>query len=85
MECRWHPDIDALSFQPAQHAGRSFVHRRAFATLLNSSPSVEDCQEYFLARSAVFEAAAAAKIECDRLEATAHFHLNSRDIRRALL
>jgi len=31
-----------------------------------------------------FQVAAAAKIARDRLEPTANFHLNSRDIRRAL-
>jgi hypothetical protein len=84
MQCHWHPDIDALSFQPEQHGGRSFVHRRAFQTLLNFPPSVEDCQNYFLARLATFQSAAAAKIARDRVEFTANFHLNSRDIKRSL-
>jgi hypothetical protein len=86
MQCRWHPDIDALSFRPPQHTGLCFIHRRAFRTLLGvpSSPSIEDCQNYFMAGVAAFQVAAAAKIARDRLEPTVNFHLNSRDIKRAL-
>ena len=84
MQCRWHPDIDALSFQPAQHSGRCFIHRRAFQTLLGAAPSVEDCQKYFIAHAVAFQVAAEAKIAHDRLEPAANFHLNSRDITRAL-
>jgi hypothetical protein len=85
MECQWHPDIDALSFQPERHGGRSFVHRRAFQTLLSFPPSVEDCQNYFLARRAAFQAAAAAKVTRDGIDLRANFHLNSRDLERALV
>ena len=84
MQCRWHPDIDALSFQPERHSGRCFIHRRALQTLLGVLPSVEDCQNYFMARVAAFQVAAAAKVARDRLAPTANFHLNSRDIKRAL-
>ena len=84
MECRWHTDIDALSFRPPEHEGRGFVHRRAFQTLLSFPPSIEACQDYFMAHVAAFQAAAAAKIARERLETAANFHLNSRDIRRAL-
>ena len=84
MQCRWHPDIAALSFQPEQHSGRCFIHRRAFKTLLGVLPSAEDCQNYFMARVAAFQVAAAAKIGRDLLDPVANFHLNSRDIKRAL-
>lgn len=85
MQCRWHPDIDALSFLPEQHTGRCFVHRRAFQTLLDFPPSAEDCQDFFMTRQPAFQAAAAAKIARDRLEPPANFHLNSRDIKRSLV
>jgi hypothetical protein len=84
MQCRWHPDIDALSFQPEQHLGRCFIHRRAFQTLLGAPSSIEDCQNYFIAHVVAFQVAAAAKVARDRLEPAANFHLNSRDIKRAL-
>jgi hypothetical protein len=85
MECRWHPDIDALSFRPREHEGRGFVHRRALQTLLGGVPvSAEACENYFLGRLAAFQSAAVAKIARDRLGPTANFHLNSRDIKRAL-
>lgn len=84
MQCRWHPDIGALSFQPDQHTGRCFIHRRAFQTLLGFPPSVEDCQNYLMSRVVAFQTAAAAKIARDRLDPVANFHLNSRDIKRVL-
>jgi hypothetical protein len=84
MECRWHPDIDALSFQPERHSGRCFIHRRAFGTLLSFPPSVEDCRNYFIARVVAFQVAAAGKVARERLEPAANFHLNSRDVKRAL-
>ena len=79
MQCRWHPDIDALSFWPECHPGRCFIHRRAFQTLMGVPPSspVEDCQNYFMIRVAAFQVAAAAKIARDLLDPLANFHLNS--------
>ncbi|MFL6603362.1 MAG: hypothetical protein ACJ8R9_18810 [Steroidobacteraceae bacterium] len=84
MQCRWHPDIQALSFELGQHAGRCFVHRRAFQTLLGFAPSSEDCENYFVAQYLAFHSAAAAKIVACKLESPANFHLNSRDIKRSL-
>ena len=36
---RWRDDIDALEFQPTAHRGLCVVHRRAFRTLLRTTPS----------------------------------------------
>jgi hypothetical protein len=76
----WRADVDSLAFQPPNHAGRCFIHRRAFVTLCGAN-TVEDCERYFLAnRAAIFHAAAA---KCSNLDQQANFHLNSRDIGRA--
>ena len=43
----WRDDIDALAFQPAEHDGLCMVHRRAFRTLLRTTPSPRQCVEFF--------------------------------------
>jgi Protein of unknown function (DUF1488) len=85
MASTWRADVDSLSFQPTGHAGQCFVHRRAFATILGFDPTPDDCASCFQQRRAAFEAAAAAKISRAALAADAHFHLNSRDILRAVI
>src|SRR4030088_2797437 len=43
----WRDDIDALAFQPADHAGLCMVHRRAFRTLLRTVPSPQGCVDFY--------------------------------------
>ena len=80
----WRDDIDALAFQPAQHAGLCMVHRRAFRTLLRATPSPRECIEFFDAHQAAFQAAAHAKLQRVSVSETANFHLTSRDLTRQL-
>jgi hypothetical protein len=80
----WRDDIDALAFQPAQHAGLCMVHRRAFRTLLRATPSPQQCVEFFNAHQEAFQAAARAKLQRVNVPETANFHLTSRDITRQL-
>lgn len=81
----WRHDVDSLCFQPAGHGGQCFIHRRAFATILGFEPTPEDCAACFQQRLAAFEAAAAAKIRRAAVAADASFHLNSRDVLRAIV
>jgi hypothetical protein len=85
MAATWRPDVESLCFQPAGHDGPCFIHRRAFATILGFEPTPEDCTACFQQRLATFEAAAAAKIRRAALAGDASFHLNSRDVLRALV
>lgn len=80
----WRHEIDALAFQPSDHAGFCMVHRRAFRTLLRATPSSHDCLEFFHAHPETFQAAARAKLLRTSLAATANFHLTSRDIARQM-
>jgi hypothetical protein len=80
----WRDDLNSLGFQPPGHSGSCVVHRRAFATVLGFQPSPAECLAWFDEHRAAFEWAAATKISRAALAAAAHFHLNSRDIRRAL-
>ena len=80
----WRDDIDALAFQPREHAGLCMVHRRAFRTLLRAMPSPQDCVEFFNTHREAFQAAAFAKLLRVNLLTTANFHLTSRDIVRQL-
>ena len=83
MSARWRADIDSLSFQPEGHSGSCVVHRRALKTLMMREPSPEEALAYFVAHRPAFVAAAAAKIRRALLAGGAHFHLTSRDVRRA--
>jgi hypothetical protein len=80
----WRDDIDALAFQPVEHSGLCMVHRRAFRTLLRTTPSPRDCIGFFNAHREAFQAAARAKLQRADLSPTANFHLTSRDIIRQL-
>jgi hypothetical protein len=80
----WRVDVDALAFLPEGHGGLCMVHRRAFRTLLKREPKPADCESFFGAHRAAFEAAAQAKILRAPVGAGANFHLNSRDLRREL-
>lgn len=78
----WRADVDSLAFQPPNHDGRCFIHRRAFVTLCGAN-TVEDCESYYLSNRAAIFNAAAAKLQCSHPDQQANFHLNSRDIARA--
>jgi hypothetical protein len=80
----WRSDIDALAFQPDEHAGLCMVHRRAFCTLLRTTASPSECVEFFNAHHEAFQAAARAKLLRANLAANANFHLTSRDVTRQL-
>ena len=60
------------------------VHRLAFRKFCGPAPDAADCLSFFDANRAVFQAAAAAKIEMRGLKADTSLHLNSRDIDRQL-
>lgn len=60
------------------------VHRRAFRTLLGFNPTPEDCESFFGAHRAAFEAAARAKILEKNIVSGLNFHLTSRDVARQL-
>ena len=80
----WRDDIDALAFQPADHAGLCMVHRRAFRTLLRATPSPQQCVAFFKANQAAFQAAARAKVLRAGVADAENFHLTSRDVSRQL-
>jgi hypothetical protein len=80
----WRHDIDALAFQPRQHAGLCMVHRRAFRTLLRATPSPQQCVEFFRAHQEAFQEAARAKLQRVSVSEAANFHLTSRDVSRQL-
>ena len=80
----WRADLTALQFVPTSHRGFCVVHRLAFRTLLGFDPTEADCLAYFDNRPDAFQQAAHAKIARRALAPANAFHLNSRDIRRAL-
>jgi len=81
---RWRDDIDALEFQPAAHRGLCMVHRRAFRTLLRTTPSPQQCVDFYLGHEGAFQAAARTKLLHAAVAETANFHLTSRDVTRQL-
>lgn len=80
----WREDIESLAFHPDRHFGRCLVHRLAFRTLIGEDTCATDCQRYFAMHEAAFRQAAAIKIAAKGLASADNFHLNSRDILRAL-
>ena len=80
----WRADLDALEFLPGGHGAPCMVHRLAFRKFCGPAPDAADCLSFFDANRAVFQAAAAAKIEMRGLKADTSLHLNSRDIDRQL-
>lgn len=80
----WRSHIDALAFQPEGRQEYCVVHRRAFRTLLGFSPTPQECESFFCANRAAFEAAASAKIGDGKVVRGLNFHLTSRDVARQL-
>jgi len=89
----WRADIDALVFDHGPEGGRCFVHRLAFRSLIGrqsgsqpeSRPEPAACMDWFCTHHAAFAAAAETKLARSGANgAGGAFHLNSRDIRRAL-
>jgi hypothetical protein len=80
----WRDEIDALAFQPADHAGLCMVHRRAFRTLLRSVASPQECVDFYHTHRDAFQAAARAKVVRAEMPDTANFHLTSRDVTRQM-
>ena len=60
------------------------VHRRAFRALLRTTPSPQQCIEFFNAHREAFQAAACAKRQRVNVAGTTNFHLTSRDVIRQL-
>jgi len=80
----WRDEIDALAFGLADHQGVCMVHRRAFRTLLRTTPSPQQCVDFFNTHQDAFQAAARAKVLRASVANTANFHLTSRDVTRQL-
>jgi hypothetical protein len=80
----WRHDIDALVFEPDDHLGLCMVHRRAFRTLLRSSPEPGDCEVFFRTHEGAFQTAASAKILRAEVARGVNFHLTSRDVAREI-
>jgi hypothetical protein len=80
----WRDEIDALVFGLADHQGVCMVHRRAFRTLLRTTPSPQQCVDFFNTHQDAFQAAARAKVLRASVANTANFHLTSRDVTRQL-
>ena len=80
----WRDEIDALAFELADHRGVCMVHRRAFRTLLRTTPSPQQCVDFFNTHQDAFQAAARAKVLRASVANTANFHLTSRDVTRQL-
>jgi hypothetical protein len=79
----WRSDIDALTFRPEGRQEQCMIHRFAFRTLLGFEPTPRQCETFFDANRAAFEAAANAKaLESDI--AGRNFHVTSRDVARQL-
>ena len=80
----WRDEIDALAFGLADHQGVCMMHRRAFRTLLRTTPSPQQCVDFFNTHQDAFQAAARAKILRAGVANAANFHLTSRDVARHL-
>jgi len=80
----WRDEIDALAFELADHQGVCMVHRRAFGTLLRTTPSPQQCVDFFNTHQDAFQAAARAKVLRASVANTANFHLTSREVTRQL-
>ena len=80
----WRDEIDALAFGLADHQGVCMMHRRAFRTLLRTTPSPQQCVDFFNTHQDAFQAAARAKVLRASIADTANFHLTSRDVTRQL-
>ncbi|MFO1151418.1 MAG: DUF1488 family protein [Alsobacter sp.] len=76
--------IDSIVFRPSRHDGRCVVHRRALRVLMRRDPTPEDSLAFLAEHRAALDSAARHKIERLGLAQEAHFHLNSRDLRRAM-
>ena len=80
----WRDEIDALAFELADHQGVCMVHLRAFRALLRTTPSPQQCVDFFNTHQDAFQAAARAKVLRASVANTANFHLTSRDVTRQL-
>ncbi|KQR69334.1 hypothetical protein [Rhizobium sp. Leaf341] len=79
----WRAEIDAVEFH-VDGGYRFVVHRNVFRTLRGSPAAGEVCVAFTEAHGEAFLAAAQARIASDESETTRAFHLNSRQVRRAM-
>ena len=79
----WRGEIDAVDFH-VDGGYRFVVHRNVFRTLRGSSAAGDVCGAFAEAHGDAFLAAAAARIASAPSETTRAFHLNSRQVRRAM-
>lgn len=77
----WRADIDALEFT-SPNGEPCFVHRLAFRCMLDETPTPRLCLAFFDERRAAFLEASGRQL--DSVSVVAPFHLNSRQLRRAL-
>ncbi|CZT36049.1 hypothetical protein [Rhizobium sp. 9140] len=83
----WRAEIDAVEFH-VDGGYRFVVHRNVFRTLRGPSPTPEICLAFVEANADAFLVAARTRIaeamSASTSAATMAFHLNSRQVRRAM-
>lgn len=79
----WRAEIDAVEFH-LDGAYRVVVHRNVFRTLRGSPAAPEVCIAFVEAHAEAFLAAARARLAEAASASMTAFHLNSRQVRRAM-
>lgn len=83
MDAVWRGEIDAVEFH-VEGGYRFVVHRNVFRTLTGAPAVPEVCVAFVDAHAEAFLVAARARILEAASASTTAFHLNSRQVRRAM-
>ncbi|MET0173468.1 MAG: hypothetical protein ABW206_13815 [Agrobacterium vaccinii] len=81
----WSEELDALRFSIPGHGALCAMHRLAFKALLPEEPGRDACLTFFADNRNAFLSAAKAKIARLALPFDRSLHINSRDVRRAMV
>jgi len=79
----WNDIEDAVEFgiRFGDYAGRVFLPRRAFQSLIGVRPKAEDCIAHFHLNRTEFERIAEARVRARELDDDANIRITGRDLR----
>jgi hypothetical protein len=79
----WNEAEDAVEFgiQLGDYAGKVFLPRRLFQTLIGGRPKAEDCISHFHLNRPAFERIAEARVHARHLDDDANIRVTGRDLR----
>jgi hypothetical protein len=82
-DASWNDDEDAVEFgvRLGDYAGKAFVPRRVFQSLIGAQAKAADCIAHFHLNRTAFERIAEARVRARHLDDDANIRITGRDLR----